>query len=257
MEYIQRKYELKTWLPLGVISTSFEEKWERSLVFFIQLRQLHCKPIIYNFSYRKISKELNCSIGTVKKHIILLEEKGLLNFSHGNLMLVGTNKIKNLYKGVLTPVKVVNDKKDQLTCLRYVVIKRNLRLQEKAHKKALDIIYYHKQVKGILKAEATMKAKTGLSVEKGLRSDFLLSNVKIGSLCNRGLHTGLKIQSELNQLGLIQSSSNYKLLKNKNLSRKDFFHLQEYAGKFTSPAYSLSSKGNIYKRLPNKITIIQ
>lgn len=265
MDYVQTKYENKTWLPLGVVRDSFEEKWERSLVFFVQLRTLYTKPIVYNFTYKKISMLLNISIGTVKKHIDILKSKNLVSVNNKNLCLKGTTALKKLYTGVLVPVKLSDNKKDQLTLLRYIVIKRNLRLQEKACRKALDIINYHKGrlkgltgkgVKSLLKREEAMKAKTGLSVEKGLRTDFLLSNVKIGGLCNRGIHTGLKIQAEFNRLGLIESSSNYRFIPStKAISRKDFFHLQEYSGKFTSGAYSLSGKGNIYKRLPNKITI--
>lgn len=267
MEYKQAKYQTKSWLPFVTVSQSFDEGWERSLVFFLQLRQLHKKPIIYNYSYKSLSKQLNCSLGTIKRHLLILIEKGLVSVNNKNLCLTGTTRLLKTFRSFLVPVILSPDRKIQLSYLRYVLVKRNLRLQEKAHQKALNIINYHKgfvrgltskQVKGLIKSEQALVAKTGIPVGKGLRSDFLLSNVKIGALCGRGLFTGLKIQKAFNELGLIESSSNFRFISTKHkFTRKQFFIYQETTGKFTSKSVSLSNKGNVYKRLPNKIKIIQ
>lgn len=268
MKLKQSMYDKKTWLPFMVVENSFSERWERSLLFYCQLKHVYKKPIIYNYTLRKIGELMQCSPTSVKYHLDLLKEKGLIFISGKNLNLTGVTNLLNKCstKKFLVPVKYFKDKKEHLTSLRYVLIKRNFRLQERAINSSINIINYHqgklknltsRQVKSLLKKEKDKEMKTKTTVEKSFRNFLILSNQKFGSLCNRGILTGLKIQKDLNSLGFITSHHRVRFYLGKNFkSKKDFYYYKEFnPNGYLNNSYLLSNKGNLYKKLPNGVEV--
>src|ERR1700748_1513798 len=54
MKYNSTKYSTKVYLPLQLIQDAVDNNWLESLIYYVWMKKLHTKPIIYNFSLRKI-----------------------------------------------------------------------------------------------------------------------------------------------------------------------------------------------------------
>ena len=265
MNLPKSKYKNVTYLPYYLVEQAFDEGWERSLNYFILLRKVHKKPIYYNFTLKSVGEKLEISHATVRKHLNILKEKGLVRVIGKNLCLAGTSRLLRKHKSFLVPIKLFEKKKDQFTALRFVLIKRNFKYQERGYNTGIDILKSHKgskdltprQVKRLLEKEKIRNEKTKTTVEKSLRNYISLSNQKFGSLCKRGLLTGLNIQKELNRLGLIESRQHLKLYTDRKFkSRKEFFYFKEFGGKnYLNNSYLLNNSGYMYRQLPNLITV--
>jgi len=235
-------------LPLALIRKAIKEGWLLSLVYFIHLRQVHRKPVFYNYTLRKISSLIKCSPTTLGTHINILRDKGLLNIKDGHLFLTGSTALSKLYRSFLTPVSVHQSRADQTTALRFVVAKRKLHNQDKVIILKKDIIKLHQhRFTEYAKAKSLLKAKKRLNfnVETSrIEERLVLSNANLGSLCNRSQRTGIKIQKEFNRLGFVETRRNTMILE-KGHNRRSFF------AKCLSSKHQLSSMGNIFVVLPN------
>lgn len=293
MEYVQTKYKELIWLPFSMVESSIDNSWERTLVFFIMLRKVHKKPTFYNYTLRDIASQMDCSYVTVKKHLDILKEKGMVYEKGKHLCLTGTNNLLALEQkrtkkeGYFVPVKYSSNKKDQITYLRYVLIKRNLRSQERGYNLSLNAIlwqkgYYDNNPKLTTKNKVNAyrrrisfveekvnntnqqsiissfrKQEPLKKIEEVTNSSFNLSNKKFGSISNRGQLTGLKIQKELNRLGLIESKAEIRYLKEykEPMTRSVFFAAKLSDKKYLDNSYVHSKNGMLYQRLPNSIII--
>lgn len=252
MQYHSTQYINKIYLPLEVIKDAIDHNWLDSLCYYVWLKKLYSKPIIYNYSLRKIGALISCSPTTVNTHIQVLKKRGLCETIGPNLLLISTTKLKVKYASPLVPVGVSKNKSDQRNLLRFVLTKNNLHNQYRSYSKKDNILKFlhgerfaYNETKKLMRQA---KAYTEIQLENSIQSDLTLSNKRLGNICNRSQSTGIKIQKSLNKLGLIRSSTRVKII-DKGHNRRSFF-----AQKLGS-TYFLTDKGVICQRLSNKIEI--
>lgn len=252
MKFVPVKFSKPIYLPLKVVRDAIENDWANSLAYYCILKKLYTKPIIYNYSLRKVSAMIKCSPTTLSHHIKILSQRGLLCVKNGNLCLKGTRKLNEEVKSILIPIKSCQTKSEQLVYIRYSIIKRNLDNQHKVVSLKKAILSIQENVKmSYAKAKRLIKLRNKQTTENSVCDNLVLSNQKFGSLCNRGQSTGAKLQKLFNKLNLIKSSKNVELYSGSHFGRKQFFSL-ELSGK-----YFLSNKGLIYSRLPNRINPLE
>lgn len=248
MEFVPVKFSNPVYLPLKVVRNAIEQKWDNSLAYYCILKKLYTKPIIYNFSLRKLGATIKCSPTTLSHHIKILSEKGLLSVKNGNLCLKGTRTLNKEVKSILIPIKSCSNKTEQLSYIRYGVVKRNLDIQHKEITLKKAILTIQENVKMTVKtAKKLIKLRNKQKTEISVYANLVLSNKKFGSLCNRSQSTGSKLQKLFNNNGLIESNKNVVKYSDDFFSRKRFFSLELDA------KYFLSNKGIVYRRLPNRI----
>jgi len=224
-----------------------EGYWLDSLCYYVWLKKLHHRPVIYAPSLRKISAGINCSPTTVKTHISVLIKQGLAHYSAGYLHLKSTNS----FEGKLIAIGVSNNKSQQRDLLRFALIKRNIHCQFREYNSRNDVLKFMQGVRFPYKVAKRLykKAKRlNLNAESYLVNDLTLSNKKIGELCERSQSTGLRIQKSFNNLYLIKSYKRVEKVETGH-NRRSFFE------KFPGQAYFLSDKGTVFKRLSNGLLL--
>jgi hypothetical protein len=255
MEYISSHLDNKVYLPLELIRDAVANNWLDSLCYYLWMKKLHRKPVIYNYSLRKIGATINCSPTTIKTHISILKQHGLCEISAGinstDLHLKSTNSFF-AEKQLMVPIQISYNKAEQRNLLRFATIKRNLHSQSRQFNIKNNALNYRK---GLVKTYN--EVKTGLrlaklfpdstTLENSMQNVLTLSNEKFGSLCNRSQSTGIKIQKAFNELNLIISTARVRLIDPKSHNRREFFRLELRSSHF------LSKKGQVYKRLTNAI----
>jgi len=253
MEYVSTHYNDKVYLPLALIKSAINENWLDSLCYYVWMKRMHRKPVIYGYSLRKISAGINCSPTTVKTHLSVLKEHGLVNIYAGNLILISTRKLFT-FNQLMVPVSVSENKAEQRNLLRFAVCKRNLHSQCRQFKAKIDVLKYHKGLVTGFKAVKSALKKVKLypdqqTLESSMQNEMTLSNKRFGSLCNRSQATGAKIQRAFNSLDLIVSYARTRLIDAKQYSRRVFYKFDLDLNHF------LSKRGQIFKRLSNGITL--
>lgn len=242
------------YLPLGLIQIAFEQGFENQLGYFIRLASLKRKPVHYNFTYADLSKKIGCSPATLHRALHKLISLDLASIRNGNLYLKSTHALKAQYKTTLVPIKIYNNKQDQLTYLRQTLIRRKLHLQHKANKLRQNILDIPKAdcKLSISDIKLTRKKMNDMpqykNAEIGKLDYLMLSNKSFGKLCNRSARTGVKIQKDLNRLKLIKSE--------RNIVMADYLpNYRAFREKYISNNYQLSKHGIVFQILPNKITV--
>lgn len=254
MQYIKSNLSNKVYLPLALIREAIENDWLDSLIYYIWMKKLHHKPVIYNYSLRKIAGHLKCSPTTAKKQISILKEHNLVEVLATNLHLKSTNSFF-AERQLMVPVQVSTNKQEQRSFLRFACIKRNLHSQVRMFSQKVNALNYHK---GLVKGYKETKAGIRLAklypdphrLESSMQDVLTLSNSKFGSLCNRSKSTGIKIQKAFNNLTLLKSTGRILLIDPKSHNRREFFRLD------LGPQYFLSKRGQVYKRLTNAVNVI-
>lgn len=253
MEYISSSYSNKVYLPLALIRDAIDNNWLDSLCYYVWMKKMHHRPVIYNYSLRKIGAGINCSPTTIKTHISVLKRHELIQNGAGNLILKSTRQLFKENK-LMVPVQVSDYKQQQRTYLRFAAIKRNLHSQVRAYTQKSNALNSHK---GLVRTYNGIKAGIRLmkkypcpvTLEKTMNSELTLSNESFGSLCNRSKSTGLKIQKALNDIGLIVSYGRTKLIDAKRHLKREFYRLE------LGSNYFLSYQGMLYQRLSNGIKL--
>lgn len=231
-------------LPLKTIEDAFQNKWSTSLLYYCKLSKLYNNTTFYNYKSDtvklKIANRLNIHVNTLKKHVLVLEKKGLAYWHGNNLQLVGLNKLKLIYKTkILVPVELLNNenKRTQILALGFPIIRRNLDLQEceincsieiiKMHNNLLDKSYNSNDIKRLLKKRNKRESIVGkkINYEKATNVFTTLSNNSIENLLN--LTNGSKIQTTFNKLGYIHSFERIKLL-GKKANKEEYNLLKKY-----------------------------
>lgn len=260
MKKIEINYASKVFLPNDLIQDAINDKWERSLAYYILLKQTHKKPIFYNYSLRKIAKQTGLSTSSLNRHINLLISKGLLCVVGKNLCFVGLNKLKDTYnvKTKLVAVKLDNTITQLILNIQFTRYIPNFINQQKIVDKKTEVIKFRKseqrtttkEAKRLLKLQSKLFGNQ-TNLEKSLNDYIMLSNKSFGKLANRSKYTGINIQKRLNKAGLIKSEKNSTLYSNQEHNKRAFYNL-------CLPSQYLHSKvkGHIYRVLPNRITIL-
>lgn len=257
MKYIQSNYSHKVWLPVGLVRTANEKGWLNSISYFTQIRGLHKKGVIYNFTLRSLSRAINCSPSTLSKHLEIMATNGLISYNNGNLLCTGRAKLLLLFPGAECAIRVINKIADQKTLVKFILIKNKLNTQYKITKLKKDIIKIHhskrsdpKGTKKLLKAQQKLKL-TNTQLETSINDDFILSNRNIGATFNQSQSTGLRLQKKFNKLKLIRSQRNFKIVEPFAIPYREFRE------RYISNKYQHSNKtGLVFRCLPNKIEII-
>jgi len=248
-------YENKTWLTLGIIEKAIAENWIDSLCYFVWLKSCNRKPIIYNYSLRKIASLLSCSPSTASFHIALLSKKGLVSFSAHDLHLKSNNDFfKESKLTVPVGVSEKNNKPIQRDLLRFAVIKRNLHFQFRTNRDKNNALKFHKQE---IKSKQEYKSLRAYFkkypvrhlLESSIQNVLTISNQKFGKLTNRSTATGMRLQQRLNRMGLIASKKRVEQHSPERMDKRQFYCL------CLPPNYFLSSKGYVWKQLPNTIEL--
>lgn len=230
----------------------------RTLAYFIKLRSVHSNGIFYKYSIRKLSNTLNCSPACLSHHLKIMSKNGLISLNNGNLKCIGRDAMFKLYKSATFPVKLSADRKNQLTLLKSTLLIRKLKLENKAIEAKKAIIKMHKSkftkhgdAKVLLMLERKFIKQSGNAVEISLSNNLMLSNNSIGKLINRSKSTGLRLQKELNRLGVIKSSKNTVQIEFKPIS------FREFRCKYISNKYVYCKcSGLVYLSLPNIIKVL-
>lgn len=254
MKFTPTFIEHPVYLPLKLIRQSISERWENTLGYYCLIKKLHTKPIIYNFSLRKLSALIGCSPTTLSHHIEIMSQNGLITLRDGNLTLIGTRKLNEEVNSILIPVRVGKNKSEQVTFLRHSLITRNLNIQHSLYTKKTAILSIQRsncplELKRIKKLIKLRNSQFPTLTEKSVCDKLILSNKKFGKLCNRSTSTGSRIQKKLNDLNLIQSHKNIELYSATPVNKPGFYSL------CLSSKYFLSKKGLIYSRCANSIVL--
>ncbi len=254
MEYLSSRYSNKVYLPLQLIRDAVDNNYLDSLCYYLWIKKLHHKPVIYAYSLRKIAGLIKCSPTTVKHHLDVLKAHSLVNIAGGNLILKSTNEFYR-ERQLMVPVQISNKKQEQRNFLRFTLIKRNLHTQVTQFNVKSNALNFHK---GIIKTYNEIRSglrlvklfPDAIALENSMQDELTLSNKKFGSLCNRSQSTGIKIQKALNSLQVLISRSRTKLIDPKKHNRREFFRLELPSSTF------LSKQGQVYKRLTNGIRLV-
>lgn len=253
MKYIQSNYKQTTWLPLKAIRYAVENNWINSLAYYCLLKKVHQNSLFYDYSLRKVATLIKCSPTTLSHHLKVLEYHGLITIQDKCLIITGTNKLKEIYKSKLIPVKYDANKSNQVSLIRYTLIKRNIAYQKVGYEfrnKAITLLKTGKCKGGKYKAILNYYSGKSLqSLESFNSSKFMLSNKSFGKIVNRSQRTGKTLQAKLNQLGVIKSTKNIVELKMQRLDLRGFNELSMPAKCF------LSHRGITFMRLPNSIEL--
>lgn len=247
-------YDKYTWLPEAVIQQAIAQKRERSLSILIILRKTYKNPKFYNFSYRKVAKKTGLSVSTLQRHITKLTDLGLITMHNGNLCIVGSNKLRKSLQSPLIAVEYNKDKNKQILNIQFTRLLKNFRQQQYITNLKSEIIKLQedsfispKEAKKLVQKRNTYLQNTPERTE----DYYSISNKGLANLVNRrSTTTGNKIQKKLNAVGLIKSEKNIEIVSKDKLNLRAFYELCYPSNHF------LGKDGLVYKRKPNKISIL-
>jgi len=204
-----------------IIEQAFNEGWHDSLYYYIKIKTLYRNPIIYNYSYRKISRLTGVSTSVLSKHIKVLLNNKLAHIRNGHLCFYSQdNVIQNFKKNekVIINLPVHKEKRKMIDELRGVVavrcldnqiirIFKNSEIVKKC--KIADAVIFPKEIKALRKAGGSQQ------MEKNINRRITLSNKGFGKLFNRSQSSGKLYQRRLNTLGVIKSKEKVIIINDK------------------------------------------
>lgn len=202
-------YRKRINISKSVIEQAFAEGWHDTLYYYILLRSKYKKPIFYNYSFRKVAKDINCAPSVAAKHIKILLEKDLAYIDYGHLCFRSqTNVLKKFKHKIVMNLPVHIQKRRMIDELRGVLIVRVLDNQLESVFKKSAIVHKCKIANAkVSKKEIKFLEKNGGSakIEKATNRRMTLSNRAIGKLFMRSQSTGKLYQKRLNQMGILKS----------------------------------------------------
>jgi hypothetical protein len=209
-------YRTRINISKSVIEQAFNEGWHDTLYYYILLRSKYKKPIFYNYSFRKVAKDINCAPSVAAKHIKILLEKNLAYIDYGHLCFRSqTNVLKKFKHKIVMNLPVHIQKRRMIDELRGVLIVRVLDNQiESAFKKSAIVNKCKIANAKVSKKEYKFLEKNGGSakIEKTRNKRMTLSNRAIGKLFKRSQSTGKLYQKRLNQMGILKSRQKIDIL---------------------------------------------
>ncbi len=214
------------YLPIALIKAADNERWERSLAYFIKLKSLHKNNTHYGFTLRSLAVKVKCSPACLSHHLKVLESKGLITYHAGNITFAGLKKLQAKYNNNNFPVPV--DFKNQTDILRGQIIRFNLSAQEHNIRKSGIQIRKTKSVP-YTKSEKMESCYAGLSA------------AGIGNLFDLSAASGGRIREKLKNLGYLSVKRVFSILF-KGISEKEYRNMK-WNG--VIPIYSFWKGGNI------------
>lgn len=239
-------------VPHSIIQFATDRDVVNTLAIWLKLKGLYKNTVIYKFNYTKLSERIGRSHGSLRKHIKLMMEYGWVKITkEGHLHLTGINKLKKYEKEKCVLVKILDCVKEQRILLRYIIIHKNIKRQERILKRKSEIfkkatIEHSKLSKKDLKW--VMKNGGLIEFEKTFQDYTTLSNNKIGKLFKKSKWTGHRIQKLLNKSNLIKSKIRLRFVK--------ICTLLEYNYLYRGTKFIFNrTNGFLYERLSNSISI--
>lgn len=202
----------------STIEDAFQEGWHDTLYYYVKIRSLHENPIVYNFSYRKIAKMIDTAPSVVSKHVKLLISKDLAHVRDGHLCFYSQQTIldRSEKRQSVINLPVWDVKRKMIDELRGVLLIQKLNNQISGVFKRSELVKKCKiSTAAITKKEMKFLNKNdgSSSVERNLNRKISLSNDSIGRIFNRSQSTGHLYQKRLNELGVIRSRQDIKIIK--------------------------------------------
>ena len=239
---ISYKNKTRQWLPYHLVRRAADENWLNSLAYLVMIKSIYQNQTIYSYKPRKVADLLNISYNTIKFHVDILIEKGLIVMHKGNLTCIGVNKMKKSHLNkrgkeskLLVGVFIGNGRTDIVENLRATLIINNIKRQQFVLKKKSEILLSENPVASTLRTKVDyrrwksdynklVKAGGAESFGKTVNNDVMLSNFKFGSLINRSKSTGRKLQKKMREKRFIFTKTRFiKIAESKSKMTTSFF----------------------------------
>lgn len=240
-------------IPFPLIKKAIEDEQLDTLYYFFQLRNRFKANIFLTPSIKEVARKCKISPSVLYYHSKKMFENGwIYRTKQGFIALKGINQFKLREKELCVRVPIYKNKKEQIAFFRFVVIKKNLKRQEKAIKHKTEIINSSRTQIPLDKKTLKFMQKNGgfKQIAQSFNNRLTLSNKKIGGLVNRGQTSGLRYQKQLNQMNLIESKRKIEIIK-RNCSPLEYFHIYQQKG-YT---YSRNRGGVVFIQRSNTILI--
>ena len=231
---------MTTNIPYNLVYEATNNNWLDSLCYWVKLR---CNGIIYNYNSRNTGAILNLSPTTASRHIKILINKGLAEIRGKNLVIKTLKNTKTL------KVKVYKKKRHQKLALMSLILGNNTRNQKKKIKQKLNLLNPNRRVPLTRQDKKLLSYCGGLAaIKRSFFQETMLSNSSIGKMLCRAKRTASRYQKEMNDLGVIKKTANFKKVGNFDLTTY-MLHFKERSSKY------IFFSGCVYIQLPNKIQV--
>ncbi len=243
-------------IPLSVIDFANQNGEFYTLRTWIVLKQIYKHTLIYNLNYAALEKLTGISHTSLRNHIKRMVSAGWAKHQHGHLHLTGINKLKKHENETCVLVPVESKKSEQILQFRNVLVRRNIKNQEKQIKRKERIVNNCNRPHGKLtKSDLKLINKAGGmdKIESKLQSVTTLANKSIGKLFYRSQRTGQRIQSAMRNSGLIKTKPRFELFKTTATKFEAMYLNSNFKGGFIFNV----NNACVYRRLSNAIVIGQ
>lgn len=255
-------------VPVGLCDVAIEEKWERSLSYWMIAKNSYDNGSIYNFSIRKLGTILGISHECARFHYNKwLKEDMIRLTAHKKgktLTFCGINKLELIADRYLNRemscrriifINQFSNVREQIFCIQSRAVLKNINQQIRSitiRREALQNLKLPSTKRVLSKEELTKwKRATKLANNigennlKSINGNIQLSNIKISKLVGCSLSHAKRLKTFMNVAGLIETT---KLKGNKlNLKkvRLSDYNLEKKYGTAYNKAFYF--KGNVYE----------
>jgi len=216
------KYQVQ--IPCKMFSSFYQEDLLNTLSYYVQIRTLYKNPIIYNCNKRKLAEKLGVSYNTLKFHLNILVDKGIVHLRDGNICVLTKKKLQKIYPSFIgkypdeKSITIYASKKLSETkiSIRGILFVAKLRYQEKRLNISVERqILTSKSVLRPLNKKDTERLDKLKKYERKTEYGYLtVSNKNIAkSMDRRSETTAKKYKKLLKTLGYINWRRRFELIK--------------------------------------------
>jgi DNA-binding MarR family transcriptional regulator len=235
--------------------------------YFIKLKYLYTNSTIYNFSIRKAGGLIKVSVGSIKHHLDLMNEMGIIKITKNknggkNITFSSIEKISKIY-GVKHNSKCGSiyfhnseSIQDIKTRLYSKILKTNINKQKYTIKgKSNSLMRKRDQLKKMSNNDF-MKIRLERSIaSERINFDSFLCCQTIGEMFNKTKMTGYNQLKKMSRMGLFKIEKKYMTVLN-DCTRNDYQNLYKY-GQMQKGKYFYSQKDcSILKNVGFKIEVL-
>jgi len=239
----------------------FEENLEQDrlalMYYYFRLRNIYKANVFFKQSTASIAKLIGVKKSSLYHYLRQMAQLGWVYYNHrGDLCLKGINSLKKDKYELCYKVPIKETKAEQVAAFRLVSCVDNLRMQTRIMAKKAELTHSYRNNLPISGKLIKFMRKMEINPNKDLQPTekrLNLSNAKIGCLNYRSQSTGRRIQKKWNELGLVTSAQNIKVLQ-KNVDYMTYMYSLKYANK-DKVFYSYADKGVIFSQGPNFLSV--
>lgn len=216
----------KVCVPYQLVQEARDNAEWKTLCYWVWLNSKFHKKVFYNYSLRSIAKLLGVAPNTANHHIKRMIDMGWAHTHKGHLFLVKKEDFPN--KSIIH-IPVDETRKRQIILLRGILLNKHIFIQEKARDNKKEIVQKASSLYGkMTRKQIRFIRKSGgvAKLEVSINERTTLSNKTIGAIFSLSKRSGSRIQSEMNQMGLIKSDAVYEKVNVDyfNLPKNVFLH---------------------------------